>query len=87
MLLINWWEPWTAAPKPKGQDSSVVVEMSHQTTSALEKDFEMVDCLLKVQVLHNVAEYVADLLNSKIEYWVGKPAFLGCCKHNGRDSR
>jgi hypothetical protein len=47
----------------------------------------MVDCLLKVQVLHNVAEYVADLLNSKIEYWVGKPAFLGCCKHNGRDSR
>jgi len=42
--------------------------MSHQTTSAWEKGFEMVDCLLKVQVLHNVAAYVADLLNSKIEY-------------------
>lgn len=53
--------------KPKGQDSGVVVEMSRQTTSALEKGFEMVDWLLKVQVLHNVAAYVADLLNSKIE--------------------
>jgi hypothetical protein len=60
--------------------------MSHQTTSALEKGFEMVD-LLKVQVLHNIAAYVADLLNSKIEYLVGKPEFLVCCKHNGHDSR
>jgi hypothetical protein len=41
--------------------------MSRQTTNTLEKGFEMVDCLLKVQVLHNVAAYVADLLNSKME--------------------